>query len=160
MSFLRLFLLMGMLLLAGCSGQTVRHLPSNLWKTEQPQKLQMRYLSFEYQVVRMEDGLGIVAEAYPVISRLPDWASWYGEISLSIYVADEQGKVLASQDTVLVPRPLQREASLPIEARFDLGTNSQQPLFVSFGYRLVLTDTVPTSSSARRTLITESALEE
>ena len=103
---LRVFALLGVLLLAGCSGLSVRHLPSNPWKNEASQNIQMRYLAFQYQVIPVGNELGIVAEAYPVIDKLPDWASWYGEIMLSVYVSDEYGRVLASKDTVLVPRPL------------------------------------------------------
>ena len=137
---LRVFALLGVLLLAGCSGLSVRHLPSNPWKNEASQNIQMRYLAFQYQVIPVGNELGIVAEAYPVIDKLPDWASWYGEIMLSVYVSDEYGRVLASKDTVLVPRPLNREAGLPLEVSLDLGTNRHQPLSISFGYRLVLTD--------------------
>ena len=102
----------------------------------------------------MGNELGIVAEAYPVVDKLPDWASWYGEILLSVYVSDEYGRVLASKDTVLVPRPLNREAGLPLEVSLDLGTNRH-----SFGYRLVLTDTQPDSGAGRRILVSERALE-
>jgi len=125
---LRVFALLGVLLLAGCSGLSVRHLPSNPWKNEASQNIQMRYLAFQYQVIPVGNELGIVAEAYPVIDKLPDWASWYGEIMLSVYVSDEYGRVLASKDTVLVPRPLNREAGLPLEVSLDLGTNRHQPL--------------------------------
>ena len=47
---LRVFALLGVLLLAGCSGLSVRHLPSNPWKNEASQNIQMRYLAFQYQV--------------------------------------------------------------------------------------------------------------
>lgn len=156
---LRVFALLGVLLLAGCSGLSVRHLPSNPWKNEASQNIQMRYLAFQYQVIPVGNELGIVAEAYPVIDKLPDWASWYGEIMLSVYVSDEYGRVLASKDTVLVPRPLNREAGLPLEVSLDLGTNRHQPLSISFGYRLVLTDTQPDGTAGRRMLVSERALE-
>ena len=45
---LRVFALLGVLLLAGCSGLSVRHLPSNPWKNEASQNIQMRYLAFQY----------------------------------------------------------------------------------------------------------------
>lgn len=156
---LRLFVLLGLLLLAGCSGLSIRHLPSNPWKNEVSQTLEMRYLSFQYQVIPMGNALGIVAEAYPVIDKLPDWASWYGEISLSVYVSDAEGRVLASRDLTRVPRPLYREAGLPLEVKLDLGTNRYQPLFLSFGYRLVLTDARPDAAGEKRILVSEKALE-
>ena len=100
---LRVFALLGVLLLAGCSGLSVRHLPSNPWKNEASQNIQMRYLAFQYQVIPVGNELGIVAEAYPVIDKLPDWASWYGEIMLSVYVSDEYGRVLASKTPCWFP---------------------------------------------------------
>lgn len=157
---LRVFALLGVLLLAGCSGLSVRHLPSNPWKNEPTQNLTMRYLAFQYQVIPLENQLGVVAEAYPVIDKLPAWASWYGEISLSVYVSDAQGRVLASRETPLVPRPLNREAGLPLEVRLDLGTNRYQPLYVSFGYRLVMTDNAPNEGPVRKILVSEQAVEE
>ena len=156
---LRAFALLGLLLLAGCAGLSVRHLPSNPWKNEASQRLEMRYLAFQYQVIPVGNQLGIVAEAYPVIDKLPDWASWYGEIALSVYVSDERGRALAFRDVTLVPRPLKREAGLPMEVTLDLGTNRYQPLFVSFGYRLVLTDAQPDTPAGRRVLVSEKALE-
>ena len=138
---------------SGCSGLSKSGIsPSNPWKNEASQNIQMRYLAFQYQVIPVGNELGIVAEAYPVIDKLPDWASWYGEIMLSVYVSDEYGRVLASKDTVLVPRPLNREAGLPLEVSLDLGTNRHQPLSISFGYRLVLTDTQPDGTAGRRML--------
>ena len=59
---LRVFALLGVLLLAGCSGLSVRHLPSNPWKNEASQNIQMRYLAFQYQVIPVGNELGIVAE--------------------------------------------------------------------------------------------------
>ncbi|MEG2140438.1 MAG: hypothetical protein RRY20_06600 [Bilophila sp.] len=153
-----LVLCTGLMLLMGCGGLSVRHLPSNQWKGETSQTLPMRYLSFQYQVVPVGGEVGVMAEAYPVINKLPDWASWYGEIVLNVYIADATGKVLASQENILVPRSLNREAGLPVEATFELGTGRQQPLFVSFGYRLVLTDAQ--NAETRKVMIMEGALEE
>ena len=119
----------------------------------------MRYLSFQYQVAPAGRELQITAEAYPDVLALPDWASWYGEIALNIYLADEDGRVLAQQEQKLGPRPLKRESVLPLEARFELGTNRDRPLYVSFGYRLTLMDMPPDAPSTRKILVTESALE-
>ena len=99
---LRVFALLGVLLLAGCSGLSVRHLPSNPWKNEASQNIQMRYLAFQYQVIPVGNELGIVAEAYPVVDKLPDWASWYGEILLSGYVSDEKPAFRCHPDLIFV----------------------------------------------------------
>ncbi len=159
MKYLLMLALVGMLL-CGCTGRTVQHLPSNLWHGETAQAIAMRYLSFQYHVEPVGRDLHIVAEAYPEALALPDWALWYGEIYLSIYLADEEGNVLAQHEERLEPRPLRREAALPLEARFELGTNRDRPLYVSFGYRVMLTDMPPEIPAGRRLLLSEGALEE
>lgn len=143
MRFLPLFLSLCLLLGAGCAGQSAAHLPLSQWKSAGLQTVQMRYLSFQYQVVRSGNETEILATAYPVIQRLPDWASWYGQIELSVYITDDKGIVLMEKKVALLPRPLQREGGLPVEVAFDLGLRSGDPLFITFGYNLVLTDTKP-----------------
>ena len=138
-------------------GLSVRHLPSNPWKNEASQNIQMRYLAFQYQVIPVGNELGIVAEAYPVIDKLPDWASWYGEIMLSVYVSDEYGRVLASKDTVLVPRPLNRSQTL--EVSLDLGTNRHPSRFRSPSDTVWCLRTQPDGTAGRRMLVSERALE-
>lgn len=151
-----LYCLMLATLLGGCAPASVSHLPRQQWKTESPQQLGMRYLAFQYHVSENDDQLIVNAEVFPEIGKLPDWASWYGEFVISVYVSDEEGKVLAAVDNVLTPRPLNREGGVPIEAVFDLGTSRNQPLYVSFGYRLQLMDAE--TNPAHRTLVAEQAL--
>lgn len=153
-----LFLLITLFLLAGCSGKSVGHLPYKECQPGVPQSLQMRYLSFRYQVMPVGNRVGIVAEAFPAIDRLPPWVSWYSEASLDIYLTDKDGKVLVLKRTTLVPRPLDGKVGLPVEAEFDLGTAAGQPLFVAFGYHLILSDGVP-DQARQRILITEGALD-
>ena len=160
MKYLLTLALTGILLLSGCTGQTVQHLPNNLWHDETTQTLTMRYFSFQYHIEPIGREVRIVAEAYPKALALPDWASWYGEGYLSIYLADEEGNVLAMHEQKLAPCPLRRESGLPLEARFDLGTNRDRPLYVSFGYRLTLMDMPPETPSGHKLLVSEGALEE
>ena len=148
--------LLALFVLTGCASSTVRHLPRQQWKTGIPQQLAMRYLTFQYQVTDRGEEVVVNAEVFPEVGRLPDWASWYGEIVISIYVADEDGKVLSCVDHVLAPRPLNREGALPVEAVFDLGTARHQPLSVSFGYRVQLMDAE--TDPAHKTLVAEQAL--
>lgn len=142
----------------GCSGQSAKHLPHARWESAVPQTVLMRHLLFRYRVAPAGDEIDVAAEAYPQPDRLPDWASWYGEIGLDIYITDENGTVLARQGAVLPPRPLDPQAGLPVQARFNLGTNVRQPLFVAFGYRLILADAAP-DRAVRKILAAEGALE-
>ena len=158
-----LTVLVMLLLLAGCGAkQTIRHLPSQQWKSETTQTIRMRYLDFQYLVQARGHEVAISAEAYPVVTALPEWASWYGEILLTLYVADSYGNVLAAAPLTLTPRPLKREGALPLSVQLDLGTKRDQPLFISFGYRLALCDASSTNaaSGGKRVLVSEMALEE
>ncbi len=143
----------------GCAGLSVEHLPRREWKTEAVQTLPLRYLTFRYRVLPVGEAVGVTAEAVPDTTRLPEWISWCAEAEIDVYLTDAQGRVLASSRTGLLPRPLDVQTVLPVEARFDLGTARHQPLFVTFGYRLTLTDGRPDQGVERRILISEGALE-
>ncbi len=143
----------------GCAALSVEHLPRREWKTEAVQTLPLRYLMFRYRVLPVGDEVGVTAEAVPDAARLPEWVSWCAEAEIDVYLTDAQGRVLASSRTLLLPRPLDATTVLPVEARFDLGTARHQPLFVTFGYRLTLTDGRPGRSAAQRILVSEGALE-
>lgn len=158
MSSFRLVLLAGALVLAACSTQSADHLPYARWESTAPQTVRMRHLLFRYQVVPVGNEVGVMAEASPLPDRLPDWAAWYGEIGLDIYITDENGTVLARESTVLPPRPIDLRESLPVQARFDLGTHAGHPLFVAFGYRLALIDGPP-DLARRKVLAAEAALD-
>lgn len=149
-----------LVVLVGCAGLSVRHLPRQEWKTEETQTLPLRYVTFRYRVLPLGEEVGVTAHAYPDRAQLPDWASWYAEITLDVYLTDGEGRVIASSRSTLLPRPLDPEAGLPVEARFDLGTARSQPLFAAFGYRLTLTDGRPESGGARRVSVSEEALEQ
>lgn len=160
--FFNLFLcllLFPCLLMAGCGGMTASHLPRNPWHGEASQRLEMRYLTFHYETTLAEDGdvLLVTGEAFPDVTRLPDWASWYGEASVSVYLVDSEGRVLSVQKTHLKPRPLDREAGFPIKASFTLGV-TRQPLHIAFGYSLSLLNGKP-GENVRRILVAEGALE-
>lgn len=148
------------LLLVACAGLSAGHLPRNPVRDEAPQRLEMRYVAFQYQARQDSGVLRVEGEAYPDVTRLPDWASWYGEIFVAVYLVDSEGRVLASHEEVLPARQLDREAGFPVAAEFELGTAAQQPLSLTFGYRLSLTDGQPGSGAEqRRTFVTEGALE-
>lgn len=147
------------LLMAGCAGMTASHLPRNPLRGEATQRLEMRYLTFHYEaiLIESENVLTVTGEAFPEVTRLPDWASWYGESSVSVYLVDSDGRVLSVEETRLEPRALNREAGFPVKASFDLGL-IRQPLHIAFGYSLTLLNGNP-NEVVRRILVTEGALE-
>lgn len=158
---LALLVLLFSLLGSGCADtMSVRHLPRTPWTSSEPQTLHMKYLHFQYRMVQVEEDLGIMGEAFPVVEKLPGWASWYGQIHINVYVTDKYGKVLASAEKDLLPRTLDREGPLPIEVRIPYSDDLRQPLYVTFGYNLVFTSTPDASTETKRLVATENALTE
>ena len=138
----RVWALLGVLLLAGCSGLSVRHLPSNPWeKMRRPRT--SRCVTSPSSISRYRaNELGIVAEAYPVIDNAARLGLVVRRDQLSVHVSDEYGRVLPSGDAVLVParrtaKPASRLKSASIWGRTGISR------LISLRYRLVLTDTQP-----------------
>lgn len=147
------------LLLSACGGLSTRHLPKKPWLGASPQRIEMRYVAFNYETSFEEGLFHVTGEAFPDVNRLPDWASWYGDIQIAVYLVDSEGRVIDSSEQILPARALHREAGLPLDVTLEPGTASQQPLHITFGYRLFLLDKKP-EESTRRTLVAEGALED
>lgn len=147
-------------MLVACGGKSTGHLPKNPWRGDAPQRLEMRYVAFNYEAILQDDDtIQVSGEAFPDVTRLPDWASWYGEVHVAVYLVNGDGRVIDSQDQILPARALNREAGFPISATLTPGTARQQPLHITFGYRLSLLDNSP-AQSTRRTLVAEGALDD
>ncbi|MBG0775054.1 MAG: hypothetical protein H0S85_01295 [Desulfovibrionaceae bacterium] len=134
-------LALGALLVAsGCSQLSVRHLNRNPWVVNTGQTLDMKFWRFDYEAVPFRNSFGVRGVARPRADRLPEWASWVEELWLAAYLSDSQGRVVAKDLLVSLPKPLSPETGVPFEFILepeDLGDAG--PLFLTFGYRMVLT---------------------
>jgi len=127
-------------LVLGCTYQSVHHLKRQAWEADSQSTLSMNYLAFAYICGQQEDGLSVQGRAYPRTEAIPEWAGWIDDIWLGAYLSDSSGRVLAKSLRILSPQPLNPGEGLPFE--FNLKPNdmgSPGPVFISFGYRLVLT---------------------
>lgn len=155
--FLPLLLLL--CLLTACAGMTTRHLPRKPFHNNTVQSLEMRYVTFQYHTQSENGTLSVRGEVFPDVTQLPDWASWYDEIYVAIYLVDDEGRVLDTHETTLTAQPLNREGGFPVLGSFELGTYAARPLHLTFGYKLSLTDAKPNATPAqRRTFVSETAL--
>lgn len=145
-----IFALLGGLLLAataGCSHLNVRHLERQPWIPNAEQTLALEFWRFSYQPVTTQDSYGIRVQAYPIATALPEWGAHIDELWFAVYLSDSLGRVLAKDVQVLLPRDYTPElinSGIPVEfviSPDDIGQSSQ--LYVSFGYRMVLTDGSP-----------------
>ncbi len=139
-AFLLIFLLMILFLLWSCSQhESVRHLERKAWNPETKQQLKMKYLTFDYFSRSSENKIEIQGTAQPREDALPSWASWSKEIWLGAYLCDQEGQVLAQDVKVFSPRDIRDQA---IEFQFELHPQhlgSPGAVYITYGYRLVLT---------------------
>ncbi len=145
-----LCLLLLLLFSSGCSYQSVRHLNRQVWIPDSRQQLQMNYLNFDYKTSNAAGGLQVQGTARPRMETLPDWAAWSKDIWLGAYLCDQEGLVLAQDLQILPAQAIDMEQGY--EFQFSLqpqNMGSPGPVFLTFGYRLVLTqDPASTEGSA------------
>ena len=125
----------------GCSHLSVRHLNRKPWVVNQPQTLETKFWRFTFESVPMPDRYGVRGVAYPRVDKLPEWARWAEELWFEAYLSDDRGKVIAKDIHVSLPRALDPERGVAVEFVLepeDLGGSG--PLYVTFGYRMVLTE--------------------
>jgi hypothetical protein len=144
---------------AGCSHLSVRHMNRQPWSVGTPQSLEMKYWRFEYETVPLHDKFGIRGVAYPVTGQIPDWAAWVDELWLAAYLSDSRGRVIAKDLSVYLPRPLQPSRGVGFEFILqpeDLGRAGH--LYVTFGYRMVLTESAEPDGEHQPFFANEGAL--
>lgn len=133
-------LLLASLILVSCAHRSVVHLERQTWDMSKPQTLKMAFLRFEYQAVEMDGKYGIKGKAYPVMDRVPEWARWIDEFRLTAYVSDEYGEVLDEIDQPFLPGPFLQNAVFHFDFLLDASNFKNSPVFVSFGYRMLLVE--------------------
>ncbi len=143
--FLVTIMAVGMAVFAsGCAQLNVRHLKRQPWQTNEKQNLQLEFWNFSYEPLLLQDSYDIRGRAYPVMDGLPQWATYIDELWFAVYLSDSLGRVLAKDVQVMPPRELSRQEisdGIPFEFTLrpdDIGGKGK--LFVTFGYRMVLTD--------------------
>ena len=134
--FLGLFIF----ILAGCTYQSVTHLNKRPWITDQTQTLEMDYFHFQYLSQPKPKAVEVKGTAYPKKSSIPGWAAWIDDIWLAVYLSDDRGRVLAKDINIFSPRKLDYQKGIS----FDFMLQPEQmgspgPIYVTFGYRVVLT---------------------
>ncbi|MFW5819179.1 MAG: hypothetical protein ACOCVE_04980 [Desulfovermiculus sp.] len=135
---------------SSCATQNVRHLKQQPWSLDEPQSMQTNYLRFDFLCSQDPGGLKVQGAAYPLEDGpIPDWAIWARDLWLGAYLSDRSGQVLAQEVRILPPQLLTQLH--PIRFDFALEPHSMGepgPVFISFGYRLVLSSE-PGSSPSR-----------
>ncbi len=139
----------------GCAYQTVAHLKRNPWQLQQKQTLEMKYLTFHYACSQETDSLRVQGFALVRPDTVPEWVGYAKDVWLGAYLSDRRGSVLAKDLIILKPQKLDKQKGFSFDVKLepqDMG--SPGPLFLTFGYRLVLTadpELQPKSSPDRET---------
>lgn len=127
---------------AGCARQAMSaaHLKRDPWSLEEPRSLVTNFMRFDYQVMPVGDVAGIRGWAYLDVSRLPKWAKWADSLSFTAYICDADGRVLARDTRTFLPREARADVGVGFEFSLRPESWGDRPLFIAFGYRLVLTE--------------------
>ncbi|MBI9112299.1 hypothetical protein [Maridesulfovibrio ferrireducens] len=126
------------LMSAGCAHLDVSHLSRKPWQLESPSSVSMEFMKFDYQVIPRKDSFGVRGTAFIKKANVPSWAQWIGELWIQGYLSDEDGIVLAQGIQVFSPEKLEEGLGVPFDFELKPEQLDSGPLFISFGYRLVL----------------------
>ncbi len=137
---LPLLLLLALTALSACAHRSVVHLDRQPWQMNSRQTLKMAFLRFDYQTVEIDGKYGIKGKAVPVMDRVPEWARWIDEMRLTAYLSDEYGEVLMESEQPFLPGPFQPNAVFHFDFLMDESAVKKSPVFVSFGYRVLLSE--------------------
>lgn len=127
---------------AGCAELTARHLDSRHWNPQAQQTLDMRHWRFVFASVPTRDSYGVKGTASPLVDTLPAWVDRVQELTLTAYLRDVDGNVLAQDEKTYLPMSLADAKAVAFD--FFLAPRGNRPdtsLSVSFGYRAVFTST-------------------
>ena len=129
-------------LLASCAQapMNVRHLKRDPWSLEEPHSLQTNFMRFDYQVLPVGDTAGIKGWAYLDTQKLPVWAKWLDSMSFTAYLCDADGRVVAQDTRTFLPREAKADEGVGFEFSLRPSVWGTKPLFIAFGYRLVITE--------------------
>jgi len=131
-----------MFFVAGCAELTARHLDSRHWDPQAQQALDMRHWRFVFASVPTRDSYGVKGTASPLVDTLPAWVDRVQELTLTAYLRDVDGNVLAQDEKTYLPMSLADAKAVAFD--FFLAPTAKRPdtsLSISFGYRAVFTST-------------------
>jgi len=130
------------LMLWSCApvSQDVGHLRRDPWSLEEPRSLIVKFMRFDYQIQPVGDVAGVRGWAYLDTSKVPGWAKWIDSLTLTVYLSNPEGHVLAQDSRSFLPRAAKADEGVAFEFSLRPEQWGSRPLFVTFGYRVVLTE--------------------
>lgn len=124
-------------LLAGCASLSVSHLESKPFTAAVPTSLAMKFWTFEFTGALVGKSYGIRGRAMPRTGDLPPWVDRLEELTLTAYLRDPAGNVLAASEKTYKGMPLADGAAVPFEFLLSPAGDCPGGYAVSFGYKAV-----------------------
>lgn len=123
----------------GCATKSAAHLARREFEVNHRESLDMDFWRFEYMVEPMREGFGIRGAAYLKPAKVPREKTWIDDLWFAAYLCGEDGRVLAQSIRIMPPRPAEPGQGVPFGFVIQPDNLEDGPLFVTFGYRMVLT---------------------
>jgi hypothetical protein len=121
--------------------QDVGHLRRDPWSLEEPRSLKVKFMRFDYQIQPVGGEVaGVKGWAYLDTATVPGWAKWVDSLVLAVYLSDPDGHVIAQDSRDFLPRAASSVDGVPFEFSLRPEQWGKKPLYVTFGYRIVLTE--------------------
>lgn len=142
-------------LVTGCSHLNAKHLPQRPFQLNQTETTAMTFMDFRYSAMAEGGKYIIQGTAFPNTKALPGGGGWMHDLVLAAFLSDQDGRVLASD---LSTYPTTRVSPEGVPFSFSMSSESipaGQAAFLSFGYRMSLTQGEFDSPFQRRPLTDE-----
>ncbi|MGD9609132.1 MAG: hypothetical protein AB7U59_06970 [Desulfovibrionaceae bacterium] len=121
---------------AGCTRISVAHLEAKPWRAGLAETVITKYWRFAYTAYLSGEAYGLRGMATPVPAVLPSWADRLEELTITVFLRDASGNVVAQADKTYRGMPLRPDAAMPFS--FELHPDpvaAAGDLSVSFGYK-------------------------
>ena len=121
--------------------QNVGHLRRDAWSLQEPRSLIVKFMRFDYQIKPIGGEVaGVSGWAYLDTGKVPDWARWVESLVLTVYLSDSEGRVVAQNMRSFPARAASADEGVPFDFPLRPEQWGKRALFVTFGYRVVLTE--------------------
>jgi len=143
-------LLMALVVLAsGCNAKlSAAHLQLKPWADGGDQKLYAKFMHFDFQTQPHETGFEVKGTAWPIKENIPVWADKVDNLSISAYLSDEHGNVLATS-TKNYPEQKITASGFPFDFILKQTPRPSGGFFVSFGYGGMFTASKPPAAGGQ-----------
>lgn len=129
---------------SGCAELTAGHLQRKTLEAGVVEHIAGKFLRFDYETMPLGNGFGVVGSAWPNKDNLPPWADMVQNLSITAYLCDEKGVVLA-QDPKNFPARTLAPGGIPFNFTLSPKASPIGELFISFGYRGTFTASKPSA---------------